>query len=355
VTARETSRPDSAARPLLAPLALTMGDPAGVGPDIALMAWLARDRLALPAFAIYADAESLARRARELGLQVPIARIDRPEEAADRFGTALPVRHIALSAQVVPGRPDSSHAPAIIAAIETATADVAGRRAAALVTNPIAKHVLYAAGFHHSGHTEFLAELARRFDPSRSWVPVMMLASEVLRVVPLTVHVPLASVPKAVTREHLLTTIRITHGALRRDFGVAEPRIVVAGLNPHAGESGSIGREEVDVIAPAIAELAAQGLSVTGPYSADSLFHPAARARYDAAIAMYHDQALIPLKTLSFDTGVNVTLGLPFVRTSPDHGTAFDIAGSGAASPSSLVAALKMAAAMAGRRAEHDA
>lgn len=355
MTARETSRPDSAARPLLAPLALTMGDPAGIGPDIALMAWLARDRLALPAFAIYADAESLARRARELGLQVPIARIDRPEEAADRFGTALPVRHIALSAQVVPGRPDSSHAPAIIAAIETATADVAGRHAAALVTNPIAKHVLYAAGFHHSGHTEFLAELARRFDPSRSWVPVMMLASEVLRVVPLTVHVPLASVPKAVTREHLLTTIRITHGALRRDFGVAEPRIVVAGLNPHAGESGSIGREEVDVIAPAIAELAAQGLSVSGPYSADSLFHPTARARYDAAIAMYHDQALIPLKTLSFDTGVNVTLGLPFVRTSPDHGTAFDIAGSGAASPSSLVAALKMAAAMAGRRAEHDA
>jgi 4-hydroxythreonine-4-phosphate dehydrogenase len=263
---------------------------------------------------------------------------------------ALPVRHIPASAPVVAGRPDALNAPSVIQAIEDAAQDVAFGHALALVTNPIAKHVLYGAGFQHSGHTEFLAELASRFVPSRRWVPVMMLASDVLRVVPLTVHVPIAAVPGTITRELLLAGARITHEALQRDFAIPAPRIVVAGLNPHAGEAGSIGREEVDVLAPAIAELSAEGLAVSGPYSADSLFHAAARARFDAAITMYHDQALIPLKTLAFDTGVNVTLGLPFVRTSPDHGTAFDIAGTGDASPSSLIAALRMAATMAERR-----
>lgn len=329
-----------------------MGDPAGIGFDITLSAWVERHRLKLPPFVLYADADSLGERSRKLGLTVPVARVADPAGAGSLFADVLPVRQITLAARVVPGRPDSANAPATISAIEDAAADVAAGRAAALVTNPVAKAVLYAAGFRHSGHTEFLAELASRFVPGRHWVPVMMLASDVLRVVPMTVHVPIATVPRAVTRERLLTTVRITHEALRRDFAIASPRIAVAGLNPHAGEDGTIGREEVDVVAPALAELKAEGLAISGPYSADSLFHAAARARYDAAITMYHDQALIPLKTLAFDTGVNVTLGLPFVRTSPDHGTAFDIAGSGAASPSSLVAALRLAAEMARRRAE---
>jgi 4-hydroxythreonine-4-phosphate dehydrogenase len=227
--------------------------------------------------------------------------------------------------------------------------------ASAVVTNPIAKAVLYSVGFAHSGHTEFLAVLAKRHRPGRDWFPVMMLACDVLRVVPLTVHIPLAAVPGELTHERIFTTARIVHEALRRDFAVARPRIAVAGLNPHAGEGGTIGREDAEIIGPAISELQAEGMAITGPVSADSLFHAAARARYDAAIAMYHDQALIPIKTLAFETGVNATLGLPFVRTSPDHGTAFDIAGSGNASPSSLIAALHLAQAMTRRRATHDA
>jgi 4-hydroxythreonine-4-phosphate dehydrogenase len=205
-------------------------------------------------------------------------------------------------------------------------------------------------GFAHSGHTEFLATLAQHHRPGKDWFPVMMLASDVLRVVPLTVHVPLAAVPGLVTRDRMLATSRIVHEALRRDFGIAQPRIVVAGLNPHAGEDGTIGREDAEIIAPAIAELQAEGMAISGPISADSLFHAAARARYDAAIAMYHDQALIPIKTLAFETGVNATLGLPFVRTSPDHGTALDIAGRGVARAESLVAAIEMAARIARRR-----
>lgn len=351
MTERAPSRSRNDAKAPDTPLALTMGDPAGIGLDITLEAWGERRAWGLPPFVLYADGDAVAQRARLLGFTVPMLRVTSLDQAAARFADVLPICEVPLTAPVDPGRPDAANAPAVIASIEAAAADVAAGRASAVVTNPVAKATLYAAGFAHSGHTEFLAELAARFAPGRPWVPVMMLVSDELRVVPLTVHVPLSSVPRALTRDLVLATVRITHAALRQDFGIETPRIVVAGLNPHAGEGGTIGREEVEVIAPAVAELSSQGLAVSGPFSADSLFHAAARARYDAVVAMYHDQALIPLKTLAFETGVNATLGLPFVRTSPDHGTAFDIAGSGAASPRSLVAALRLADTMARRRA----
>ena len=237
--------------------------------------------------------------------------------------------------------------PQIIGAIEQAVAAVATGEAAAVVTNPIAKATMTAAGFRHPGHTEFLAELASRHHPGHHFTSVMMLASDALRVVPLTVHIPLAKVPAALNAALIEETVRITVGDLTSRFGIVRPRIVVAGLNPHAGENGTLGREEIDIIAPAIAQLRSEGLDVSGPFSGDTMFHAAARSRYDAAIAMYHDQALIPLKTLAFDSGVNITLGLPFVRTSPDHGTAFDIAGSGRANPESFIAAVRMARRMA--------
>ncbi len=251
----------------------------------------------------------------------------------------------------MPGCPSPDHAAAIIGAIDLATQAVQSGTARAMVTNPIAKSVLYAAGFGFPGHTEYLAHLAEQGGRTRPVRPVMMIASATLNVVPVTVHIPLADVPAALSASVLRETILITHAALMTDFGIARPRLAVAGLNPHAGESGTIGHEERDMILPVIADLKARGIDVTGPHSADTLFHAAARARYDVAIAMYHDQALIPIKTLAFDTGVNVTLGLPFIRTSPDHGTAFDIAGTGASSPSSLIEAILLADRMATSRA----
>jgi 4-hydroxythreonine-4-phosphate dehydrogenase len=237
-----------------------------------------------------------------------------------------------------------------ISAIEQAVRAVVAGEASAVVTAPIAKAVLYAAGFVHPGHTEFLAALAGSLVPGKRHHPVMMLASDLLRVVPVTIHVPLSDVPRALSKRLLYETINITWRSLKADFGIDEPRVAVAGLNPHAGEGGTIGREDIDLIAPAIEELRREGLSVTGPYSADTLFHAGARKNYDAAVCMYHDQALIPIKTLSFDTGVNITLGLPFVRTSPDHGTAFDIAAKGIASPESMITAIRMASELADRR-----
>ncbi len=334
------------------PLAVSMGDPAGVGLDIAIAAWMARKERAIPPFALYADPGAVLERAERLGAKAAIETVDAMENALAFFPRALPVVPIPLAAPAVAGRPDSANAPAVIAAIEAATAAALSGRAGALVTGPISKATLYARGFAYPGHTEFLAALAERRTPGRQIRPVMMLASDDLRVVPATVHIPLAEVPGAITRDLILETARVTHEALRRDFGVARPRIAVAGLNPHAGEGGALGREELDIIAPAIAALREEGLNVAGPHSADTLFHEAARKTYDAVIAMYHDQALIPLKTLAFDKGVNVTLGLPLVRASPDHGTAFDIAGTGRASPESFIAALGMAAAIARRRAE---
>lgn len=326
--------------PLTFPIALSGGDPAGIGPDIALDAWLARNERSLPPFAIYSDADALMRRAELRKLNVPIEPIRSLDEARNAFQRALPVVEVPCPAPVHAGQPDPRNGRAVIAAIELATAAVMSGEASALVTNPIAKSVLYEAGFRHPGHTEFLAALAEQAQPGRRYLPVMMLAAEELRVVPLTIHVALSAVPGLLTSGLIEETARILHAALARDFGCTSPRIAVAGLNPHAGENGTMGTEDRDIIAPAIARLRADGLEVSGPFSADTLFHAAARARYDAALCMYHDQALIPIKTLAFDRGVNITLGLPFVRVSPDHGTAFDIAGTGKASPTSLIEAL---------------
>ena len=329
------------------PLALSMGDPAGIGLDITIAAWAGRQAAPLPPFVLIAAPEAVAERARALGLACEIAVVSSLPPANQLPADALPVLPMRLDVRVEAGKPNSANAGGIVGAIERAVAETVAGRAAAIVTNPISKATLYAAGFAHPGHTEFLGVLAEKHFPGRTWTPVMMLASDELRVVPLTIHIPLTAVASAVTRELILDVCRITARDLTARFGIPRPRLAVAGLNPHAGESGGIGREEIEVIGPAIETLRGEGLDIAGPYPADTLFHAAARARYDAAVCMYHDQALIPIKTLAFDTGVNVTLGLPFVRTSPDHGTAFDIAGTGKASPASLVAALRLAARMA--------
>lgn len=333
------------------PLALTMGDPAGIGPEIALRAWDLRRKQPIPPFTIYADPDLMEATARRIGLTVRIDTDTSPAAASAAFADSLPVHPIAIAAKAQPGQPDPANAAAVIAAIDAAVEDVDAGRASAVVTNPIAKAVLYRSGFKHPGHTEYLAECATRHHPRLRPTPVMMLACDELRVVPVTIHIPLAEVPARLTADLIERTVLVTHRALISDFGLATPRIAVTGLNPHAGESGALGREDQDIIAPVIERLARQGLAVTGPHPADTLFHAKARESYDAAVAMYHDQALIPIKTLAFDRGVNVTLGLPFVRTSPDHGTAFDIAGKGLASPDSLIASLKLADAMARRRA----
>jgi 4-hydroxythreonine-4-phosphate dehydrogenase len=323
-----------------------MGDPAGIGPEIAIEAWRRRGTENIPAFALYAAPELL----RDRGLS-DITTVAAPSEARTVFETALPLIELPLAHRAMPGQPDTANATAVIAAIDRAVTDVAAGVASAVVTNPISKATLYQSGFTAPGHTEYLGSLARRIFPDAEVHPVMMLCSESLRVVPVTIHVPLRDVSSLLTTEAILAAARVTAHALRRDFGIEAPRLAVTGLNPHAGESGAIGTEDRDVIMPAIEALRAEGISATGPHSADTLFHAAARNTYDAVIAMYHDQALIPLKTLAFDEGVNVTLGLPFVRTSPDHGTAFDIAGRGVANPSSLIAALRLAEAMSARRA----
>jgi 4-hydroxythreonine-4-phosphate dehydrogenase len=345
------SRPSETAPCTVGALALSGGEPAGIGPDIALAAWARRNEDRTPAFGLFADADVIAERRDSLKLDVPLQLVSSIREAARIFPHSLPIIDVRCSVPVVPGTPDPANGRAVINAIELATKAVATGDAAALVTNPIAKHVLYDAGFRHPGHTEFLAELAELHYPGARYRSVMMLAADELRVVPLTIHVALAAVPALVTAGDIEFTVRIIAQALRLDFGVARARIAVAGLNPHAGENGTMGTEDRDVIAPVIEKLRAEGIDVRGPLSADTLFHAAARETYDAVLAMYHDQALIPLKTLAFDRGVNITLGLPFVRTSPDHGTAFDIAGTGRASRTSLVEALACAARMAEHRA----
>ena len=327
------------------PLALTMGEPAGIGGEITLLAWLQRAEARLPPFFVLDDPVRLERLATGLGWTVPVRPIASPEAAVGVFAQALPVLPLPQAIQAVAGRPDPANAAAVIAAVTTAVSLVAAGRAAALVTNPIQKEALYAAGFRHPGHTEFLAELAGGV------MPVMMLACPELRVVLVTIHQPLREALAALTTERIVATGRIAAAGLARDFAIARPRLAVAGLNPHAGEHGTLGREELDIIAPAVAELRAAGIVAAGPAPADTLFHAEARRRYDAVICMYHDQALIPLKTIDFAGGVNVTLGLPFVRTSPDHGTALDIAGSGKADPRSLIAALRLAGEMATCRA----
>jgi len=323
-------------------LALTQGDPAGIGPELTLKAWLRRHETGLPPFAVLADPALLGDLAKMLGWSVPIAEVA-IDQAARVFQTACPVVPLEAPAIARPGHPGPRGAAATIESIETAVRLVRSGEAAALVTNPIAKHVLYDAGFKHPGHTEFLAALAVEpgAEPPH---PVMMLWSEGMAVVPVTIHIPLARVPEALTTDLIVRTGRIVDRDLRERFGIARPRLAVAGLNPHAGENGSIGSEDREIVAPAVAALRAEGIAAEGPLPADTMFHPRARQTYDAALCMYHDQALIPIKTIAFDEGVNVTLGLPFIRTSPDHGTAFDIAGRGIARPDSLIAALRLAA-----------
>ena len=327
------------------PLALTQGDPAGIGPELTLRAWLERRERDLPPFGCIADPEHLARLARALGWSVPL-RACGWQDVPDAFAEALPVVPLDRAVMVAPGRPEAATAPATIASIDIAVAATTAGRAGAVVTNPIAKSVLYEAGFRHPGHTEYLAHLAAR--GGEVPLPVMMLWCEELAVVPVTIHEPLRRVPELLTADLIVATARIVAAELRSRFGIAAPRLALSGLNPHAGESGAMGDEETTVIGPAIARLRAEGIDARGPYPADTMFHARARSGYDAALAMYHDQGLIPIKTIAFDEGVNVTLGLPFVRTSPDHGTAFDIAGKGIARPDSLCAALKLAARMAG-------
>jgi 4-hydroxythreonine-4-phosphate dehydrogenase len=325
------------------PLALTLGEPAGIGPDLTIQLWQHRARFGLPSFYLIADPDFIRQRARLLGVEVALSVVAAPEQANETFPRALPVVPIGVSVTAAPGTPDASSAPAAIASIRRAVADVLAGNAAAIVTNPVAKNVLYRSGFAEPGHTEFLAKLVHDAT-GKSLRPVMMLWSPELAVVPVTIHLPFKDVATQLTSDLIIETGRIVARDLTTRFGIRRPRIAIAGLNPHAGEEGALGEEDGAVVTPAVKRLRAEGIDAIGPLPADSLFHERARASYDVALCMYHDQALIPIKTLAFDHAVNVTLGLPFVRTSPDHGTAFDIAGTGNADPSSLIAALALAA-----------
>ena len=331
------------------PLALTMGEPAGIGGEISMMAWRGRDPNTAPFFMLD-DPGRLTALAERIGFEIPSREISAPEEALEVFEDALPVLRIPLPAAVEPGTLTPANAKAVIYSIDRAVELVADGRASAVVTNPIHKAALYAAGFKHPGHTEYLAELA-----GIDTAPVMLLACPQLRVVPVTIHLSLAEAIAALKTEDIIHCGKVTAAALTSDFGINRPRLVVAGLNPHAGEAGHMGDEEIRIITPAVEQLKRDGIDVRGPAAADTMFHERARSKYDAAICMYHDQALIPIKTIDFDGGVNVTAGLPFIRASPDHGTALDIAGSGKANPDSLIAALRLADDMARHRAKFDA
>ncbi len=322
------------------PLALSMGEPAGIGPELALQIFAARAANKTPPFLLVGDPALLAARAKLLGLNVKITECG-ADEAARHFPQTLPVEPVGISSSAMPGKPDASSAALAKAAIERAVTITQSGKCAAVVTNPIAKSVMSAAGFKFPGHTEFLAHLAAKGGVVPR--PVMMIWSEELSVIPVTIHVPLAEVPHLLSVELIVETGRIAANDLKRRFGIAKPRLAVCGLNPHAGEAGTIGREDEMVVRPAVGKLRAEGIDASGPFPADTLFHAGARKKYDVALGMYHDQVLSPVKTLAFDRAVNVTLGLPFVRTSPDHGTAFDLAGSGSANPASLLAALKLA------------
>ena len=329
-------------------LAVTMGDPAGIGPEIIAKAWL-KLRHTGPAFLVVGDLEQL--RAAPEAAAVKFQRIASPAEAARAFADALPVLDQPVKAEVVAGKPSAAHAPFVIGWIETAVGLALTGSVGAVVTAPIAKAPLYEAGFGFPGHTEFLGELTRPQMREQPAGPLMMLAAPGLKTTLVTIHEPLSAVPGLLSTDKIVAAGLITARSLQRDFGIARPRLAVAALNPHGGESGAFGREEAEIIGPACAALRALGVDCTDPRPADSLFHEAVRKTYDAAICMYHDQALIPVKMLDFWGGVNVTLGLPIVRTSPDHGVGYDIAGRGLARPDSLIAALEMAGEIAARRA----
>ncbi|MCX7348279.1 MAG: 4-hydroxythreonine-4-phosphate dehydrogenase PdxA [Alphaproteobacteria bacterium] len=326
---------------MTAPLILTSGEPAGIAPEITAAAWAALRGEPGKAFALLGDANYW--RARNPGL--PIAEVTSPAEALAAFDNALPVLHRPLASHPAPGRIALDTAPQVIAAIDEAVSLAFKGWASGIVTNPIQKEALYGAGFRHQGHTDYLAHLsARNGKPVQE---VMMLVADDLRAIPVTVHIPLKDVPAQLTREAIQSQARVTAQDLTRYFGIDRPRLAFTGLNPHAGENGAMGREEIEVIRPALDTLRAEGFDVLGPLSADTAFHAEARATYDAILCMYHDQALIPVKTLDFHGGINVSLGLPFIRTSPDHGTALGIAGKGIANPKSLIAAIRLAAKMA--------
>lgn len=325
-----------------APLAVPMGDPAGVGPEIIAKSWAVRDLRSLPPFALVGDAAAVRR-----VWSGPVEPIGTLGEAGAVFGRALPVLPAAEAGPIVPGEPDTAGARAALAALERSVALARSGEAGALVTGPVSKAQLYGIGFNQPGQTEFVAERCG-VSPDDA---VMMLAGPSLRVVPMTAHVPLAQVASLLSIDLIVAKARVTARGLMRDFGIAAPRLAFAGFNPHAGESGTIGREEIDILEPAIAQLRAEGIDATGPFAADTLFHARARAAYDAVLCCYHDQALVPIKTLHFDEGVNITLGLPIVRTSPDHGTAFGIAGKDRAHPGAMIAAIAMAGQAAARRA----
>ncbi|MGN6620436.1 MAG: 4-hydroxythreonine-4-phosphate dehydrogenase PdxA [Sphingomonas sp.] len=327
---------------MVAPLAISMGDPAGIGPEIIAKAWANRRRARLQPFFAVGDARAIGR-----VWTGPIATIDVPDAAARAFAKALPVLSVEDAGAITPGTPDSDGAQCALHALELATGLARSGAAGALVTGPVSKAQLYKIGFTHPGQTEFVAE---RFGVAGENA-VMMLAGPTLRVVPITTHVPLASVSDMLSVDLIVAKARATARGLERNFGIARPRLAFAGFNPHAGEQGAIGREEIDFIIPAIEQLRSEGIDAVGPFAADTMFDARARAGYDAALCCYHDQALIPLKTLHFDEGVNMTLGLPIVRTSPDHGTAFAIAGKDKAEPGAMIAAIRMAAEAAARRA----
>ncbi|CAN7170151.1 4-hydroxythreonine-4-phosphate dehydrogenase PdxA [Rhizobium sp. LjRoot98] len=334
------------------PLALTMGDPAGIGLDITLDAWINRQAWQTPPFILIGDAAALEARARVLGHSAAIRETD-CASAISIFNDALPVLPVACAAAVTPGMPDSTNAAAITGAIETAVRLTMEGSTSAIVTNPIAKSVLYDAGFQFPGHTEFLADLGERLT-GEPLLPVMMLAGPKLMAVPVTIHIPLKDVPEQLSADLIYRTCAITVRDLKERFGLASPRVAVAGLNPHAGEGGALGLEDDAIIRPVIERLKIEGVDITGPLPADTMFHDRARATYDVAICMYHDQALIPAKALGFDDSVNATLGLPFIRTSPDHGTAFSLAGKGIARADSLLAALRMAQQLADNTARGE-
>lgn len=324
----------------LKPLSLTMGEPAGVGPDITLAAYTSHKDV--PAFVLIGSTALLRERAQQLSLNISIETVSTSAEVMDVFPRALPVLDTGLDCQATPGQLDPASAKTIISSIEMAVSLTQNGETSAVVTNPIHKKNLYDAGFDFPGHTEFLAKLAG--SNGKTPKPVMMLACPVLKVVPVTIHIPVRDIPGMLTKDLIVETARITARDLKIRFGIPSPRLAVAGLNPHAGEDGGMGNEDIEIIKPAIQQMQNMGISAFGPLPADTMFHAEARERYDAALGMYHDQALIPIKTLDFHGGVNTTLGLPFIRTSPDHGTALDLAGSGKANPSSLIAALRMAA-----------
>lgn len=327
------------------PLALTCGEPAGVAPEITAKAWLALREVSGVAFFLIGDGDYFSNRAAVAGISIPTTKISGVHEALANFASALPILHRPLAVHPKPGIIDPGTAKSVISAIDESVALTMAGEAEALVTNPIQKEALYSAGFRHQGHTDYLAALAAKQGYKAQ--EVMMLVAADLRTVPLTVHIPFKDVPEALSIGMIVAQAHVVARDLKKYFGIASPRIALTGLNPHAGENGTMGREEQTLIIPAINQLRADGLSVAGPFPADTAFHAEARSTYDAILCMYHDQALIPVKTLDFHGGVNVTLGLPFIRTSPDHGTALGIAGTGKANPQSLVAALKLASAMA--------